>query len=1544
MPAPPDAHMPALTVDAARSWRRARPWLALAAAAGLLSVAIPQLPLPARVGNALGNLLQLGASALAAWLCIAQRRSHSGHARTGWLLLGLGAGAWSLGQVGWTWYEVVLGAEVPLPGLNDVGYLALYPFAIAGLLLLSPLAERHLVVRASLVLDGVLSALAVFVIAWPLALQAPFQRIDDPLAAAVTVAYPLADVVLLGLVGGILMRRRDVWRSGIGLAYVSFACLLVADLGWTTGIFQDSYATGQAADAGWIVGFLLLAAATRAPMPAQAPGSGVYAQVVGRILPLAAVLLGMAGFAIGRLRGLPAGPGWNLSMASLVLLALWRQALVAKEFVVLAAEREAAEGRYDTMVENASEGILRATWDGRLLMANLEFANIVGYDSVAALKAGVGNLDELYPDPSERKSLLEAVAAQGVVRGREVRLRRRDGQVRWVNVNVRAQATPGAMELHEFVHDVTDLHLLAHDLKRTRRTLFVISQFNQALVRATDEKVLLQGVCDSLTREGGYRMAWVGVGQEDPERSVAPLAVSGADEGYVAKVRATWKEGDPRGQGPAGRAIREGKRQVVQDVVADPGMALWRSEAVARRFASACALPLDLGPYGRAALLVYADETAAFGADEVKLLDELALDLAYGITSMRTGKAKRETEIEYRSLFDNMGEGVAHCRMIRKDGEAVDWEYLHVNAAFPRLTGLEGAQGKRVTELIPDIRGTNRDLFAIYDRVARGGEPERIETEVPGVGRWFEISVYSPVRDEFVAVFSDITARKVAEAGLRSSEELNRHIVEESPLGIVRTALDGSFLTANPAAVAIFGTALVGRKAQEFYADPAQLAQRPTLLRQAESKEGIKGVVMWMRRPDGQRFAVRATSHAMRGRTGSVEAYEGFFEDITEQLTAEQRQAALDLERRGLEMRLAAIVESSTDAIFSKDMNGIVTTWNHGAERMYGWSAAEAVGQPVHELIFPAGGGEEEEEEEEEEEDLLREIAAGRPYRRDVARRVRKDGSALEVSLSASPIRDADGKVVGVSVSAHDIGEARRAEAALRRSEAMLNDAQELSKVGGWSLDVASGKVTWTREVFRIHEVPETFDPSSVGRDVRFYTAESQARLEPALRAATEQGLPFDLEMRLNTARGHQRTVRAIGIPEFDGSRVVRVRGNIQDITEQREAFERLRASEARLKEAQALAKVGSWELDLRSNILTWSDQNYRIFGVEPGVFGATYDFFLSTVHPDERALVDRMYRESVAKRVPYSIEHRLLMPDGSVKWVHERCETSYDRDGKPLRSLGTTQDITQQKAAEAARADLEGKGREVKRLEELNRMRMDFLNTAAHDLKTPLTPLKLQMAALRARGLADAKQRESLDVMDRSVNRFQALIEDMLDAARLQAGKLKLKRSNVALAPLVQETVASFQEAIRQEGLQVDVRVGAGTVVDADPNKLMQILMNLVSNAVKYTPKGGAVQVRAVEEEGVAHLSVRDSGLGMDSEQLGRLFQPFVRLHEGIPGTAKGTGLGLYISKGIAESHGGRIWAESEGPGLGSTFHLAWPLAKAASPPQTGTEAGVVG
>lgn len=238
----------------------------------------------------------------------------------------------------------------------------------------------------------------------------------------------------------------------------------------------------------------------------------------------------------------------------------------------------------------------------------------------------------------------------------------------------------------------------------------------------------------------------------------------------------------------------------------------------------------------------------------------------------------------------------------------------------------------------------------------------------------------------------------------------------------------------------------------------------------------------------------------------------------------------------------------------------------------------------------------------------------------------------------------------------------------------------------------------------------------------------------------------------------------------------------------------------------------------------------------------------------------------------------------------------------------------------------------ELARLNEIVAFKTQFLNTAAHELSTPLTPVRLQLHVLKrgSRGEWTDAQRKSVDIVERNVDRLARLVGETLDAARFQSGRLGIVQGPVDLAALVREAGELFAEAAAQDGVAIDVDAAGPLPVVCDAGRINQVLVNLVSNALKFTPRGGSVSLRARREGEAVVVSVADTGIGLEAAQIERLFAPFSQVHDPMTNTRVGSGLGLYISRGIVELHGGRIGIASPGPGKGTTVTFTLPAAGA--------------
>ena len=368
--------------------------------------------------------------------------------------------------------------------------------------------------------------------------------------------------------------------------------------------------------------------------------------------------------------------------------------------------------------------------------------------------------------------------------------------------------------------------------------------------------------------------------------------------------------------------------------------------------------------------------------------------------------------------------------------------------------------------------------------------------------------------------------------------------------------------------------------------------------------------------------------------------------------------------------------------------------------------------------------------------------------------------------------------------------------------------------------------------------------------------------------------------------------------------------------------------SEAGLKEAEQLAGLGSWNYDLDSGRLQWSDEVYRIFEVDPAQVQPSFERFLEWVHPDDRTLVQQTFESSVQERRPYNVVHRLLLPSGRVKYVRERGMTKYDGE-RPVRSLGTVLDITEVRAAQLAlnqlNEELETRVAErTRELEQANRELEAFAYSVSHDLRTPLRSIHGFACVLEedeVDRLSDAGRRHLRRIQDGS-RRMGQLITDMLSLTHLKRARLHQEPVNLS------ELARSIKEDLQRSepSRTVEWQIEDGLQAMADPGLMTVVLQNLLGNAWKYTGQTPQAKVSFTREGsagGLTTFCVRDNGAGFDMAYAAQLFQPFRRLHA--HHEFEGSGVGLASVRRVIRRHGGEVRGEGA-VGLGAAFHFSLP------------------
>jgi len=385
----------------------------------------------------------------------------------------------------------------------------------------------------------------------------------------------------------------------------------------------------------------------------------------------------------------------------------------------------------------------------------------------------------------------------------------------------------------------------------------------------------------------------------------------------------------------------------------------------------------------------------------------------------------------------------------------------------------------------------------------------------------------------------------------------------------------------------------------------------------------------------------------------------------------------------------------------------------------------------------------------------------------------------------------------------------------------------------------------------------------------------------------------------------------------------------VLDISDRKRAELAVRENAAMFQSlADNIAQL-AWMADASGAIHWYNRRWYEFTGTTPEqMMGWGWQW---AHHPEHAARVVAKFRRHLASGEPWEDTFPLRGADGQYRWFLSRAFPLRDHAGRIVRWFGTNTDVTAQRQAEEA-------------LREADRRKDEFIAVLAHELRNPLAPVRTAVEILRRVGIEDTRLHRATDIIGRQVTHMARLIDDLLDVSRIARGKLTLRKEPCDLAAIVAQTAEDYRVSLEAAGQRLALHAPDEPAwVKGDPVRLAQMLGNLLTNAARFTRGPGTVEVRTVVDAArhQARVVVRDTGLGMDEEMLGRLFDPFAQATQDMARSKGGLGLGLALTKGLAELHGGGVMAESEGPGRGSTFTVILPLATPARAPRNAREPG---
>jgi PAS domain S-box-containing protein len=808
-----------------------------------------------------------------------------------------------------------------------------------------------------------------------------------------------------------------------------------------------------------------------------------------------------------------------------------------------------SEQRYHRLVDTASEGIWELDEHYVTTLVNRRMAEMLGYEPQEML--GRRYAEFLFEDDLAKLPARVAARHQGLTERYEQEFRRKDGSTVWMYVSV----TPILDAEHRFLGsfamltDITERKGAEDALRGSNRKLRAISNCNQVLLRATNEQGLLQEICRIVCEEAGYRVAWVGYAEHDEAKSVRPAGWTGIEEGDLANLGITWADTE-RGRGPTGTAIRTGRISSIEDYATDPRVAPWRQNALRHGFRSVIALPLkDEKAHAFGSFTIHSAQPNAFTPDEIRLLEELAGDLAFGIVALRSRAARQRAEQEVALLSFALDKGREAAFLI--DDTA---RFQYVNEEACRLLSYTRAEllGLGIADIDSEFP---LDCWSEHWRDLKAQRSRTFESRHRARdGRIFPVEISANYfefggRAYHMALVRDITERKRAEEALRESETRFRTFVDHAADALfIYDFEQGTIVDVNRQACEGLGYTrqeLIGTTGAAFHLDSEQ-SQMTSVAQRAAAGESVFDT-HWHRRKDGTLFPIEAHTRLywQDGRRFLLKVAR----DITDRRRAE---AALRAQ--------ADLLNLTHDAVFVADMEGVIKYWNRGAEERYGWTADQTLGRVVHELlktVFPKP-----------REEIIAEVTRAGQWEGELIH-AKRDGTQVVVASRWSLQQDEQNAPMAILETNNDITERKRTEDALRRSEAYLAEGQKLTHTGSWALDVASGNYNYvSEEDFRIFG----FDPRAglPTREVflQRVVPEDRNRMAESFQKSLRERVDTFVEYRIVLPDGTMRHIYTIRHPvQNDAGEVVQMVGTSVDITERKRVEDEVRKHRENLED-----------------------------------------------------------------------------------------------------------------------------------------------------------------------------------------------------------------------------------------------------------------------------------------------------------------------------------------------------------------------------------------
>ncbi|HET7230794.1 MAG TPA: PAS domain S-box protein [Longimicrobium sp.] len=913
------------------------------------------------------------------------------------------------------------------------------------------------------------------------------------------------------------------------------------------------------------------------------------------------------------------------------------------------------------------------------------------------------------------------------------------------------------------------------------------------------------------------------------------------------------------------------------------------------------------------------------------------------MTTRQTARAKHledalaVAEERFFATFELAPAGIAHV--------APDGRWLRVNRRLCNILGFEPGELLRLR--VQDLTHPE-DLAADLDQALRtvAGEQSSYTIEKryirkDGTSIWAEVRV-ALVRElpsekplYFVAVVDDITAQRQAEeASERSARELAT-LLAGLPDIIARFDTEGRHLYVNPTverATGLAASEFIGRTNRELGMPLELVEQWEAALAEVVATGTPREESFTFPTPEGGRryWSLMVPEHDTRGAVTGVLSVcrdvSGVALDLPADCVRRLQQATADDFRDIFERAGVGLAEVGLD--------GRLLRVNHRLCEILHRTRDELMGLRFQDITDPA----------DLDEDLARleRLVRGETTGYSMEKRyLRPGGEPVWAELTVALLRGPEGEIRHFVSVVQGIQARKDAEARLAESEARLRFLAELIPQLVWSTRPDGYHDYYNARWFEYTGLTYE-DTQGPGWNAVLHPDDRERawnRWEHSLRT----GEPYAIEYRFRRHDGAYRWFLGLAMPlRGPAGQIERWFGTCTDIQEQKDAERTLHEMQERMQAALDASATGTFRWNIRTGRLDWDAALDRLFGLPPQASPRSLEGFLVCVHPDDRARVAAAAERCARVGGGFTEEFRVVWPDSTVRWLLDKGDTTPGPDGRPLYMTGACVDITERKDAELEREALLAAAQSARGdAETASHLKSQFVATMSHEVRTPINAVLgyADLLDLGVHGPLNDAQREQVRRILRSARHLLSLVNDSLDMAKIEAGEMQVLREAVDVRELCRSSLemAEALAAARNVALRDETGSLAGAWAWGDEDRVRQVLVNLLTNACKFTPPGGTVRICRARGAGPPDaadgrwvgVEVADTGPGIALEMQERVFLPFVQGHAPAPGGARGTGLGLPISRTLARLMGGDVVLRTA-PGAGSSFTLWLPGAPA--------------